>query len=199
VLVSESSSTETTPPCSPLPEQSRFPLFSDAERKQRMLEASRRWRQLPANREKQSASTADWRKRNPEKVLAKLRRWRVKHPELKLEQNRRHYYRDVAHSRFLCLRKCCPRRGLIFALDRDVFVAWWNATPDVCTYCRLTLAEVQAKFANRPKRYRQQMSVDRVDPSRGYEQDNIVKACYACNIEKGDKYEKCRRRKSAST
>lgn len=126
-----------------------------------------------------------WQKRNREKRRQSYARWQQRNPDKRREHNQRQYYRDIAHRRFICIRSCCPRRGLTFALDHDVFVAWWNATPDVCSYCRLTLAEVQVKFADRPKRWRQQMSVDRVNASRGYEQDNIVKACYDCNIEKG--------------
>ncbi len=99
-------------------------------------------------------------------------------------------------------------RGKEFSLTEEDLKNWWLETPDLCEYCSITIEEYRRlrDFVisyigenweiNRFKRFFNlnnhakidDMTIDRVDNSKGYQLDNIVKSCWFCNSLKSDFY-----------
>jgi len=72
-----------------------------------------------------------------------------------------------------------------FNLDQDEFIEWYTNTPKICHYCDIPI-EIWNKL-DRPhsKRYKR-LTIDRLNSKVGYQLDNIVLACFTCNIIKSD-------------
>jgi hypothetical protein len=103
------------------------------------------------------------------------------------------------------LRQGALARGLTFTLTPQLLENWWRETPDKCAYCGMATTEFIrlrdyvcaysgpdyeiAKF-NRCFRSSKHaaihwLTLDRMDNARGYELDNLAKACWFCNSIKG--------------
>ncbi len=70
-------------------------------------------------------------------------------------------------------------------MTREEFVEWYNSQEKNCIYCGLSeenLQNVPDGFNNNSKR----LTIDCKDAKRGYSLDNIVLACWRCNILKGN-------------
>lgn len=93
------------------------------------------------------------------------------------------------------------KRNLTYC-TKEEFFNWFNTTPDYCEYCKATYEEFsknREKIKSNPKlkRFKEifacpvhnnigRLSIDRKNPSYGYELDNIAKACWICNhLKKG--------------
>jgi hypothetical protein len=103
------------------------------------------------------------------------------------------------------LQQGAERRGIPLTLTPESLESWWQQTPDTCSYCGATTEEFKRlrdevtsyagsdyeilKFKRifRSPKHRaiDWLTIDRVDNSRGYELDNIVKCCWFCNSVKG--------------
>jgi len=103
------------------------------------------------------------------------------------------------------LRQGAVARGLTFTLTPESLENWWQETPDRCTYCGINTAEFIrlrdfvcgytgsdyeiSKFKRCFKSSKHAaigwLTLDRMDNARGYEFDNMVKACWFCNSIKG--------------
>lgn len=101
------------------------------------------------------------------------------------------------------IKHSAANRGFDFDISRQDFEAWWNTEPHKCHYCSIdvdgflavrdailagTLKELgrfRQVFANPQHAKIVELSVERVDPDRGYALTNIVKACWVCNFIKG--------------
>jgi RNase P subunit RPR2 len=106
------------------------------------------------------------------------------------------------------LRYGAKKRGIPFSLTPEFLEEWWINTPDICCYCNLPIEEFikirdfiqnylgtnnnilkfkrffgKGSYANI-----RWMTIDRKDNRKGYEIDNIAKACWFCNSLKGDIY-----------
>lgn len=123
------------------------------------------------------------------------------------EANRQHRrnYRKTARGRFQRLKASARRRGLPVGVGADWFARWWNSEPNVCAYCgggleeSRRLIELLSEYGGRnrmlvllknavlrePGVLNHNLTVDRVDGQRGYEDGNLVKACWLCNKVKG--------------
>lgn len=76
-------------------------------------------------------------------------------------------------------------RGHLVKISQEKFVEWYKSQPRKCCYCGLEekrLQLVSDKYNN--KTYR--LSVDRIDSSKDYEEENLVLCCLRCNHIKGD-------------
>ena len=100
------------------------------------------------------------------------------------------------------------KRGIQFNLNEEDLKKWWMQKEDNCYYCGISIDEyriirdfIQSYEGddwniNRFKRFFKlenqakinDMTIDRVDNSRGYEIDNIVKSCWFRNSMKSDFY-----------
>lgn len=74
------------------------------------------------------------------------------------------------------------QRGHVFALDREQ-VKSLNKAP--CCYCGSPPGQVWVGLAKQAQPYFYN-GIDRVDPARGYEPDNVVSCCGTCNVAKND-------------
>lgn len=96
---------------------------------------------------------------------------------------------DVARSSiFLAYRIRAKRFKLLFTLTRKEFV---DLTLLPCRYCGSPPSTVRtAKWTNGEQFTCKYNGIDRLDPTRGYELDNVVPACSQCNYAKGLSTEK---------
>jgi hypothetical protein len=96
-------------------------------------------------------------------------------------------------------------RGIAFSVTAESLEAWWQQIPDTCSYCGITIEEFKRLrdfvvsydgrdyeilkfkriFKSAKHRAINWLTLDRVDNSRGYELDNLVKCCWFCNSIKG--------------
>ena len=103
------------------------------------------------------------------------------------------------------IRNGAAKRGLTFKLTEDTLEAWWRDTPDVCVYCGISTEEFirlrdwvltyasddyeitkfRRVFKSPKHAASNWLSLDRLDNSRGYEYNNLVKSCWFCNSIKG--------------
>jgi hypothetical protein len=100
------------------------------------------------------------------------------------------------------LKNSAKARALEFSLSQEFFVAWWNTSEHKCHYCGATVEqfihEKNAILSGNEKlsRFREvfsnpmhtkvvELSIDRKNPSLGYVESNIAKACWVCNYIKG--------------
>ena len=70
-------------------------------------------------------------------------------------------------------------------IPRKDFITWYNLQPKHCVYCNipeLDLKHMGNYYFDKCDR----LTVDRMDNSIGYRNDNIVLSCYRCNMTKGD-------------
>lgn len=72
-------------------------------------------------------------------------------------------YAQTPHGRYLDYKKGAIRRGYIFGLTEEKFLEYWQQP---CFYCGISIETI---------------GLDRMDNSRGYEEDNIVPCCPTCN------------------
>lgn len=72
-----------------------------------------------------------------------------------------------------------------FNLEQDDFIKWYDNIPKTCHYC--DVSEEKWKILNNPysKRYKR-LTIDRLNSKIGYQINNIVLACFRCNIIKSD-------------
>lgn len=98
------------------------------------------------------------------------------------------------------------KRGIEFRLDAESLEQWWHSTPDLCSYCGISIEdyltlrdEILAyeggdfgiikftRFYRSPKHKAiRWMTIDRVENDIGYLLSNIVKSCWICNSLKSD-------------
>lgn len=91
-------------------------------------------------------------------------------------------------------------------LTPETLESWWQQTPDKCHYCNSSIGGfLQLKkaiisydgdnfeiskfnrfFKAKTHRGIKWMTLDRADNDKGYQIDNLVKACWICNSIKGD-------------
>lgn len=110
------------------------------------------------------------------------------------------YYR-FGKGAFINMRESSIKRGIEFNLLEESLTHWWHSQPDYCHYCRISIEEFVRirdsviaytgnnweigrfkKFFNSPKHAAiKTMTIDRSDNSKGYQIDNLVKACWICN------------------
>jgi hypothetical protein len=83
---------------------------------------------------------------------------------------------------FEILQYNAKKRNISVNFNEIEFTAWWNKSPNNCYYCKREIHSANEFFGKNMGR----LSVDRIDNQKGYEIDNIVKACWLCNRIKAD-------------
>lgn len=120
-----------------------------------------------------------------EKILEKQSRWRNSNPDYKtpnhLENVRKFHRSTKGHYKVISAN--AKKRGITLNITQSEFISWYEDTPKVCVYC-----DIPADLLERlPKMFGRKMvrlSVDRVDPTKAYQLDNIVLCCLKCNVVK---------------
>jgi len=126
--------------------------------------------------------------------LEKPKESKIKTPEQL--QRARDKSKEWRKKNFIRQRWISLKNRQTVTISWDDFYKWWNETPDICEYCGITidkylfLKEKCESIKNKSTAMKQllvanTMSVERIDSDRGYDKDNIVKACMICNATKG--------------
>lgn len=89
---------------------------------------------------------------------------------------------------YVVIKSSASRRNLTCNLSREEFIKWYNKQEKICHYCNKT----EKDSLNDMNRKMKRLSIDRKDNNKGYELNNIVLACYKCNMIKSNdiSYEK---------
>lgn len=101
---------------------------------------------------------------NSEKMKARSRAWAIANPEKRRELERRRLRANPALYAVMSTKHSAKCRGLTYTLPKALAL---DLLTDYCFYC------------GRPPVPRN--GIDRADNARGYEEDNVVTACYNCN------------------
>jgi hypothetical protein len=140
----------------------------------RSQEAKRRWEQSEKGKQHRARVKADW-------------------------------YGKYIKGALSAIKASAKKRNIEVTLTEDSLRSWWEETANTCHYCGISTEEyislrdsllassVQNAEANRFKYLLsnpnaakiEKMTIDRVNNSRGYEVDNLVKCCWFCNRIKG--------------
>lgn len=70
-------------------------------------------------------------------------------------------------------------------ISKEAFIKWYNAQDKKCVYCDIP-EELLNQIRDTHNNKCINLSIDRVDNSRGYEEGNLVLACLRCNYIKND-------------
>ena len=85
-------------------------------------------------------------------------------------------------------------------ISRENFERWYDIQPKTCYYCDipedlLGLLVSHTPLHHKPKR----LSIDRKDPNSDYIEENMVLACYVCNMAKSNIFDDIEMRKISQT
>lgn len=127
-------------------------------------------------RAKPGTGTSYWSerlRRDPafrERVNARNRAWYARNKERAKAKREEWRAASPGPHKVWSIRRDAKERGLLFALPEELAL---DLVTDNCFYCGAVPAPVNG--------------VDRVDSSRGYEEDNVVTCCTQCNTAKLDR------------
>jgi hypothetical protein len=144
-----------------------------AKNKEKIQAYQKKWR--AENKE----YIAAYEKENAEKIKENKRIHRETHEE-EYKQRWQKWYKEnperSARRRFTESRnKAIKRRKLTWTITFEEYVSLIQMP---CYYCNYEIGDPVKRSCG----------LDRVDSSRGYEIDNVVSCCYACNTMKSDKF-----------
>ena len=83
------------------------------------------------------------------------------------------------------IKSSAKKRGLIAPYTNTEYRDWFKSQEQVCSYCGSDVEKIN-KYLNKigiNKKFRR-LAVDRKNSAQGYTYNNIVLACYVCNISK---------------
>ena len=110
--------------------------------------------------------------------------WKGENKEHVTLYNRSYHneYAKTIKGRYHRLKANAKVRGHEFGLDINSFTKWFYDVDKTCYYCHVALSKSNIKHN------KTDLTIDRLDNSKGYFLDNIVLACYRCNIIKGGRF-----------
>ena len=118
------------------------------------------------------------------------------------------YYR-FGHGAYVNMKKSAKNRCVPFSITEEELALWWKSNCDICAYCGSTVDEyleikefiknfcdnddvikyLKEHVYNKEIYYNiESMTIDRMDSSKGYEIENLVKSCWICNSIKSNLY-----------
>jgi hypothetical protein len=122
------------------------------------------------------------------KVKRKL--YKLKTKEHSNLQRRQHYrnnsrsilvklkeYRDIGLIRYWDLKTANKKHNIITTWSKSDFLEWFQKSDKVCYYCSCPLLMFSISDYNG-------YTLDRLDSTKGYNEDNVVFACRRCNTVK---------------
>lgn len=146
----------------------------DEKRRVYQREYYKKYQSLPEVKERRSLTARKWRKKNREKVnLNKSIN------KKKLRKN------DPLHFVGEGIKSSARKRGLKAPLTNSEYREWFKSQKQVCGYCfsdvnlinrYLKKKEIKLSF--------RRLAVDRKNSDKGYVLDNMILACYLCNVSK---------------
>jgi hypothetical protein len=85
---------------------------------------------------------------------------------------------------YIHLKDKSMQRNIKFNIKQEDFITWYNNQDKICVYCKRTEKEI----INDKNKKSYRLSIDRKDNNIGYTLDNIVLACYRCNMIKSAEF-----------
>ena len=134
------------------------------------------WKDHP---EQRKAISNNYYLRNREVILEKTKKY---------NGQRRIYnkwYKKTASGKYYNLMRHNRKRGFENTMTLDEFTQWFQDTPQECAYCQIppeNLKDVDYISSQ----YKGSLTIDRKDNDKGYQINNIVLACSACNMIKSN-------------
>lgn len=120
----------------------------------------------------------EWKTKNPDKAKAIQQKWRDANKEKREETRRKwkgtlkgHLTTKLSH-----LKKQKRSRVLDFEITVDDLLALWESQNGCCAISKYPMRYPESSLFS--------VSVDRIDPSRGYTKDNIQLVCQGINFAK---------------
>lgn len=100
---------------------------------------------------------------------------------LKGKQALKRYYHS-AKGIYNQLKTIAKHKKIIFKLNKNRFIEWYNQQTKKCVYCKRLEYLIIKDYNGRHRR----CSIDRKDNNQGYTLNNIILACHKCNTIKND-------------
>ncbi len=126
--------------------------------------------------EKTKEARKRFKERHPEARKEAAKRYRAKHPKVDKEARKAYKKKHPEAQYYYRIRGKCNKLGLEYLTVHE-FIFWLNNQGWVCHYCGGDIKR-GSNLAS--------LTVDRLDPTKGYTEDNMVLACRRCNIIKGN-------------
>lgn len=73
-----------------------------------------------------------------------------------------------------------------FNMTQDEFVAWYLEQKQECYYCGIKQEDITKNQNMMPNKNIHRLTLNRLDPNKGYSIDNIVLCCARCNLIKSN-------------
>ena len=127
-----------------------------------------------------------------DKNKEKAKEYYEKNKEKAKEYNQKYYEKNKERGR---IRSHLPqeffspilyraKKRNLECMTKEEFIDWYNNQKRECHYCKRSEEEACKQTVN-GKKY-ERLSIDRKDNTRGYSLNNIVLACFRCNVVKSD-------------
>ena len=146
----------------------------DEKRRVYQREYYTKYQSLPEVKERRKLWRQEWVKKNREKINLK-----------KSILKKRLRKNDPIHFVGEDLKKSAKKRGLKAPLSNNEYREWFKSQKQVCGYCFSDVNTINKYLKKKGiQRSFRRLAVDRKDSHKGYLLDNIILACYLCNISK---------------
>jgi hypothetical protein len=73
-----------------------------------------------------------------------------------------------------------------FSMSREFFIKWYNLQNKSCVYCGIKMEDIEKNKKMMPNINIFRLTIDRINPKKGYEEGNICLCCARCNLIKND-------------
>lgn len=106
---------------------------------------------------------------------------KLQYEKRKIQNRHKSDIYNVLRQRFYGARDRAKRKNLEFNITLDYLIYLWNKQQGKCALSGIDMTTILYDG-----RTNTNVSVDRIDPSRGYTMDNVQLVCMACNQMKND-------------
>ena len=137
------------------------------------------------NKEKLREYQKEYRINNKAKIKYWQRKWLLNNLEKRREITKK--YNATPQGIYMALKRGCYHRNVLFNWERDKFIRWYEKQKRECFYCGIS--EDKSMETNWTKRFNR-LCFDKVIPSKGYSESNVVLCCQRCNLIKNDFFTK---------
>ena len=112
-----------------------------------------------------------------------------KHKSIILKNSREYF--KTSNGIYASLKFRLKRRNQLnkLKISKKDFIEWFNQQEQKCFYCGRTIEETFKDNIIYSKNFNR-FTIDRIDSNKGYELENIVLACFKCNMIKGNIFTK---------
>jgi hypothetical protein len=121
-----------------------------------------------------------WNKKHRKEINKHMKDYRITHKSIIKIRAKKYYSSPIGI--YTILKAGAKQRNIKFFIKKEEFVNWYNNQIQFCHYCQRTLIELKQDNLGHDNR----LTIDRKDNTKGYNLDNIILACYRCNLTKSN-------------